>query len=407
MAIQRRGPIRVDGPLAPFADGLRGDLAGRGYAVDTVVDHVHLLASLSDWLSGRGLAVGELTAAVAEEFLRERRAGGHRVGVTSRGLAPVLGFLRREQAVPPHVEVVPVTPLDILLGEYREHLVGERGLSAGTVRHYVRCARAFLTWLPESPVRSLPGLSAGQVTEYVLGWTASRGDAGVDTVTLPALRSLLRFLHAAGHVPRPLAAAVPAGRRRPCRVDAPRAASPEHVRAVLAGCDRASAAGRRDYAILLVMARLALRGGEVARLQLADVNWRVGELTVRGKGGRVDVLPLPADVGGAMADYLLHARPTTSSRNLFVTLVAPFSAMATSTVTVMVARACARAGVSRFGPHGIRHMAACDLLAAGASMEEIGQLLRHAQQRTTAIYAKVDQARLAELARSCPQPAAR
>lgn len=117
MAIRRRGPIRVDGPLAPFADGLRGDLAGRGYAVDTVVDHVHLLASLSDWLSGRGLAVGELTTAVAEEFLRERRAGGHRVGVTSRGLAPVLGFLRREQAVPPHVEVAPVTPLDILLGE--------------------------------------------------------------------------------------------------------------------------------------------------------------------------------------------------------------------------------------------------------------------------------------------------
>jgi site-specific recombinase XerD len=309
MGIGRRGPIRVDGPLAPFADGLRRELADQGYAVDSVADHVHLLASLSDWLSGQGIGVGELTTAVAEEFLRERRAGGYRVGVTSRGLAPVLGFLRRERAVPPHVEVAPVTPVDILLGEYRQHLVGERGLSAGTVTHYLRCARAFLTWLPESPAGSLPGLSAGRVTEYVLGWTASRGDAGVDTVTLPALRSLLRFLHAAGHVRRPLAAAVPAGRRRPCRVDAPRAASSAQVRAVLVGCDRASAAGRRDYAIVLVMARLALRGGEVARLALADVNWRVGELTVRGKGGRVDVLPLPADVGEAMADYLLHARP--------------------------------------------------------------------------------------------------
>jgi integrase len=187
----------------------------------------------------------------------------------------------------------------------------------------------------------------------------------------------------------------------------PRAAAPDHIRAVLAGCDRDSAAGRRDYAILLAMARLAVRGGEVARLELPDVNWRAGEFTVRGKGGRVDVLPLPADVGAAMADYLLQARPATAARNLFVTLKAPFAGLAASSVTVLVASCCARVGVPRFGPHGMRHAAACDLLAAGASMEEIGQLLRHAQQRTTAIYARLDQARLAELAMPCPQAAAR
>jgi len=405
--IRRRGPIIVGGPLAPFADGLRRSLADQGYAPDTVGEHVHLLADLSDWLSGRGLAAGDLTTAAAEAFLSERRAAGHRVGVTSRGLAPILGYLRRVQVAPPHAVAVAATPLEILLAEYRNHLVGERGLSAGTVTHYLRCARAFLTSLPGSLTEALPALSAGQVTGYVLDWTRSRSGNGVDTVTLPALRSLLRFLHAAGRIPRQLATAVPAGRRRPSRVDVPRAAAHDHVQAVLASCDRGSAGGRRDYAILLVMARLALRGGEVARLQLADVDWRGGELTVRGKGGRVDVLPLPADVGEAMADYLLHARPATASRALFVTLVAPFNAVATSTVTVMVARACARAGVPRFGPHGIRHAAACELLAAGASMEEIGQLLRHAQQRTTAIYAKVDQARLAELARPCPQGAAR
>jgi len=405
---RRRGPIIVGGPLAAFAAGLRRDLAGQGYALDTVGDHVRLLADLSDWLSGRGLAAADLTTRVAEEFLRERRAAGRRTGLTPRGIAPVLGYLRRLQVAPPHAGALDdATPLQLLLADYRRHLVGERGLSSGTVTHYLRCAKRFLTWLPGSPADSLPALSAGQVTDYAIGWTTARTDTGVDTVTLPALRSLLRFLHAAGHVPRPLAAAVPAGRRRPTRVDMPRAASPDHVRAVLAGCDRASAAGRRDYAILLMLARLALRGGEVARLQLADVNWRAGELTVHGKGGRVDILPLPADVGEAMADYLLHARPATTSRTVFVTLVAPFSPLATSTVTVMVARCCARAGVPRFGPHGMRHAAACDLLAAGASMEEIGQLLRHAQQRTTAIYAKLDQARLAELALPCPQGAAR
>jgi len=297
--------------------------------------------------------------------------------------------------------------LDVLLAEYRRYLEDEHGLAVGTVVHYLRYARLFLTWLPGSVERSLSQLSAGQVIDFVRDWTSCRRSTAMDMVILPALRLLLRFLHVAGHVRVALAGAVPAGRGRPGTVDRPRTAGRDDVRAVLAGCDRDSAVGRRDYAILLMLARLAVRGGEGARLELADVNWRAGELTVRGKGGRVDVLPLPADVGAAMADYLLHARPATAARNLFVTVKAPFTGLAVSSITVLVAAACARVGVSRFGPHGMRHAAACDLLAAGASMEEIGQLLRHAQQRTTAIYARLDQARLAELAMPCPQGAAR
>src|SRR6266568_3199078 len=204
----------------------------------------------------------------------------------------------------------------------------------------------------------------------------------------------------------PLAGAVPAGRAHP-RPARPRAATAAQVQAVLAACDRDCAAGRRDYAILLVMARLALRGGEVARIELSDIDWRAATVTIRGKGGRTDVLPLPADVGAAIADYLVKARPPTVSRRLFVIVVAPFRGMAVSSVTQLVQRACKRAGVPAFGPHGMRHAAACALLAAGAGMEEIGQLLRHAQERTTAIYAKVDQARLARLARPCPEGSAR
>jgi integrase/recombinase XerD len=274
---RRRGPIMVSGPLAPFAEGLRRDLADQGYARDTVGDHVHLLADLSEWLSGRGLAVADPATPVAEEFLRVRRAAGLRVGVTPRGLAPLLGYLRRLGVAPAHTAAVPDTPVQILLAEYRQHLVGERGLSSGTVTHYLRCAGRFLAWLPGPLPQSLPALSAGQVTDYVLGWTADRTGKPVDMVMLPALRSLLRFLHVVGHDRRPLAAAVPAGRRRPSRVDAPRAASRKDETAVLAGCDRLGAAGRRDYAILLMMARLAARGGEVARLELADV------ITVRGR----------------------------------------------------------------------------------------------------------------------------
>lgn len=402
---RRQGRIVVAGPLAPFADGLRRDLAGQGYALDTVTDHVHLLADLSGWLAGRGLAAADLTGEAAGEFLRGRRAAGHRTGVSARALAPVLEYLRRVQAAPPPVQPVPATPLEALLASYRQYLEGERSLSKGTVTHYLRCARVFLARLPKPLTATLVELPAGQVTGYVLEQARGRRDRAPDMVTLPALRSLLRYLHAAGHIPLPLAGAVPAGRR--WKPALPRAASADHLQAVLAGCDRASAGGRRDYAIVLTMARLALRGGEVAGLQLADVGWRPGELTIHGKGGRRDILPLPADVGEALADYLLHARPATTAPHLFVTMKAPFTGLAVSSVTNVVARACERAGVPRFGPHRIRHAAACGLLAAGASMEEIGQLLRHAQQRTTAIYAKVDQARLAELAMPCPQGAAR
>ena len=403
---RRWGSIIVDGPLAPFADGLRRELAGQGYALDTVVDHVHLLADLSDWLSGRGLTGAGLTSEVAQEFLSERRARGHRVGVTIRAVTPILGYLRGLGVAPTYSAVAAVTPQDVLLVEYRHYLEAERGLSAGTVTHYLRCARVFLTWLPGS-CESLSGLSSGQVTGYVMQWARRREGRPPDMVTLPALRSLLRFLHVAGHVPILLSDAVPAGRAHPGRLGVPRAASAERIRAVLASCDRDSAVGRRDYAIVLSLTRLGLRGGEVARLELADVGWRSGEVVVRGKGGRVDVLPLPGDVGEAWAQYLLHARPKTTATTMFVTMVAPFTALATSSVTQVLARACARAGVARFGPHRIRHAVACGLLDAGASMAEIGQLLRHAQERTTAIYAKVDQARLAELAQPCPQGAPR
>lgn len=400
------GRIVVEGPLAPFADGLRGYLAAGGYALDTVRDHVHLLAELSGWLSARDMTVGDLTESVAEEFLRARRATGLRIGVTERALAPTLRYLRSLQAVPQPSPRAPVTFQEALLEQYRRHLAGERGVTEGTIKHYLRCARAFLQRLPDAK-EPLAGVSAGHVTGYVLEWARRREGLPPDMVTLPALRSFLRFLHVAGHVANLLADAVPAGRAHPGRLGLPRAASGEGIRAVLASCDRDSAVGRRDYAIVLSLTRLALRGGEVARLELGDVGWRAGEVTIRGKGGRVDVLPLPRDVGQAWADYLLHARPKTTATTLFVTMVAPFTALATSSITQVLARACARADVARFGPHRIRHAVACALVERGASMEEIGQLLRHAQERTTAIYAKVDQARLAELARPCPQAAAR
>ena len=369
--------IVVPGPLEEFAGGLRRDLAGQGYALDTVTDHVHRLADLSGWLGGCGLAAADLTGEVAGRFLAERRAAGYRSGASARAFAPVLGYLREIGAAPAAARPAAVTALDVLLAAYQRYLEAERSLSVSTVRHYLRYARWFLAGLPGPLDQVLAGLSAGQVTGYVLERARRRrGRAQQDMVVLPALRSLLRYLHTAGYTGLPLAGAVPAGRS--WKPGLPRAASADDLSAVLTACDRASAGGRRDYAIVLAMSRLALRGGEVARLRLADVAWRSGELRIAGKGGRTDILPLPADVGQAMADYLLHGRPATVSPNLFVTVKAPFGPLAVSSVTQVVARACGRAGVPRFGPHRIRHAAACGLLAAGAPMEEISQLLRHA-----------------------------
>jgi integrase len=222
-----------------------------------------------------------------------------------------------------------------------------------------------------------------------------------------ALRSLLRFLHTAGHIPHPLVWAVPSvpGWKA---TTLPRAVNPEQVTGVLAGCDRASAQGRRDYAIVLLLARLGLRAGEVSAIELDDLDWRAGEITVRGKGGRREVLPLPVEVGEALADYLRYGRPPRCpTRRLFVTARAPFTGLATGSVFAVVARACRRAGVTAFGPHRLRHALACELLRRGASLAEVGQVLRHSDERTTAVYAKVDQDALRALARACPTGGAR
>jgi site-specific recombinase XerD len=183
--------------------------------------------------------------------------------------------------------------------------------------------------------------------------------------------------------------------------------SGREITAILAACDRESARGRRDYAILMLLTRLGLRAAEVAGIRLGDIDWRQGVLTVRGKGSALDELPVPADAGAAMADYVRRGRPRTSSRLLFVSVRAPFAGLSPESVGSAVKRACEQAGLAGFGPHRLRHAVACQLQRDGASLEEIGQLLRQRDPRTTARYATVDAAALTVLARPCPEGSAR
>jgi integrase/recombinase XerD len=184
----------------------------------------------------------------------------------------------------------------------------------------------------------------------------------------------------------------------------PRALESEQLAALLSFCDRGSSTGRRDYAVLVMLARLGLRAGEVAALKLEDVDWRSGELVIVGKGRRAERLPLPADVGEAIVDYLQSGRPATAlDRSLFVRVRAPHHGLTTGGVTQIVVAAARRAGLGQIHAHRLRHTAATAMLRAGASLEEIGQVLRHRQALTTAIYAKVDRDALRQLARPWPE----
>jgi integrase len=198
----------------------------------------------------------------------------------------------------------------------------------------------------------------------------------------------------------PLAAAVPSVACR--REDLPRGIAAGQVRLLLDSCDRSTPAGRRDYAIVLLLSRLGLRCGEVAGLDFDDVDWRAGELVVRGKGSRIDRLPLSSDVGEAVADYLRHGRPRGFGRAVFLRACAPVTRLSAGNVSDVVVRACKRAGVARVGAHRLRHTVASELLSRGAGLVEIGQVLRHQDLRTTALYAKVDRQALSRLALPWP-----
>ena len=216
-----------------------------------------------------------------------------------------------------------------------------------------------------------------------------------------ALRAWLRFLYLQGHTPTPLAAAVlPTPSWRDNGIS--RALSEQQVARLLAGCDRQTHTGRRDFAILTLLARLGLRAQEAASLTLDDVDWRNGEILVTGKGNRHDRLPLPVDVGEALVDYCHNARPRGGCRNLFLHVRAPFTALSNASINAVVIHACKRAGLPPVGAHRLRHSAATAMRRAGAPLLEIGQVLRHRHPVTTALYAKDDQAALVTVARQWP-----
>jgi len=389
----------MTGPLAPYADAYRAELRGRGYTALSTVNELRQVGRLSGWLAAGGMTAAELGARRVEEFLAHQRAQGRDRASWSRpGLVCMVEVLRSLGVIGPEQPGLAASAEELLLESFERYLLVERGLAPGTVRGYVDHARRFLACLDVTG--GLGSVTAAEVTAAVL-----RESAAVSVATtqnfVAGLKAFLRFCFVQGLVELDLSEAALAitGRRRS---SLPRGIGAGDAKALLASCDRRSALGRRDYALLVVLLRLGLRRSEVAGLRLDDIDWRAGEVVVRGKGAREDRLPLPADVGEAIAAYLRRGRPQGDRREVFLRARAPYGPMASGTVASTVRRACRRAGIAEVGSHRLRHTVACQMVAAGVPLVQIAQVLRHHSLQTTAVYARVDLDRLRLLAAPWP-----
>ncbi len=400
MGMVRRA--RVTGPLAPFAEGYRMELERLGYTPSSREFKVYEMARLSRWLERAGLVADDAGTSV-EAFLAGWKASGKRAP-TLKALKPLLDWLTAQKVIEAHRPVpAPHRPLDDLMDDYSRWMVGDRALAARTVMRYEATARRFLDGRAgrEGGSTGTEGLGGQAVTGFLLA-EASRGLApGSLQNRVAELRSLLRFLHLKGMTPSALAESVPPvpGWKD---TSVPKRLAAAQVKTLVDSCDRTTPTGMRDFAMLMVLARLGLRAAEVAGLELDALNWRAGELVVRGKARRSDGLPLPADVGEALSSYLVDARPRVDSRAVFLTAAAPPRPMRSTAVSQMVWRQCVRAGLPPVRAHRLRHALATELLDCGVALSEIAQVLRHRDLATTAVYAKVDHSALRELALPWP-----
>lgn len=289
-----------------------------------------------------------------------------------------------------------------LLVEFGEWLDRQRGLAPITVHNYCWHAGQFLVTLAQPAQVSLSLLDAGTVTAFMVEYCRDRNTNSAKSMAR-SVRSFLRSAHATGRLSGELWGAVPSssGWHLASLPRSVPAADLEHLLAVAAR-SRLTATSRRDYAILLLLARLGLRRGEVAGLRLDDIEWRVGELTVVSKGNRVERLPLAAEPGEAIVAWLTDGRPECETRSVFTTLRPPGRPLSSGAIGHVVGSACRSAGLARIGAHRLRHTLATAMLRGGASLPEVGQVLRHRSVRSTAIYAKVDEVALRPLALPWP-----
>jgi integrase/recombinase XerD len=379
-----------NGPLAPHIDEFSAYLTKDGYARLSVRYKYRLMKSLDCWLGRHKVALVDVDEAQLRRFITHRRRRVHIRPGDLLTLRQVLGRLRNLGCIPPLPQRVDRSALGNLIQGFERFLSAERGVSQATVISYLPEVRRFLTQAFRGRALRPERLQLSDLHRFILREANHVSPRSVKRKTT-ALRWFLRFLQLHGIIQNDLAAGLPSISNRRL-ADIPKSLASEKIKQLLDSCDRSTDAGKRNYAILLLLARLGLRAGEVRALTLDDLDWERGEVIVHGKGQRLDRLPLPKAVGQAVANYLRHARPACSTRVLFVRLQAPLRGLRRNAIGCLVNRALDRAGLDPDfrGTHLFRHSLATNMLRKGATLNEIGQVLRHAQPVTTQIYAKVD-----------------
>ena len=393
------------GVIGVYFDSFAAHLAACGYATATIRSQLKLLGQFNEWLIRRRCAIHQLNDELVTSFLKRcTRRGGVQRG-DAKTLRQFLIHLRTRGVLAPLAPVVDDSPLGQLQHEYARYLTTERGLAPVTVSDYVDVLRRFLTERFGNGPLDFSTLTVSTITTFVIRQARTMSPRYAQSM-VSALRSICRFLRQRGAIDRDLAAAMPSvSDWRLATI--PKYLNPEEVERVLQTCDGKTAVGRRDHAILLLLARLGLRAGEIIALELDDIRWRAGDILVRSsKRLPLDRLPLLAEVGDALATYLRRDRPPHTTRRVFLCTRAPRRGFANpSTVSTIVRRALARAGLSPAlkGAHLFRHSLATRMLRHGASLPEIGMVLRHRAVQTTEIYAKVDLDGLRALTQPWPE----
>lgn len=391
------------GALADYVNGYAELLASQGYSIDYAYAKLRQLRDFSQWLERRHMRVAAINEELVAAFCSRRKNNRYKCGERAT-LKLLVKYLRNLNAIPSS-GLAPTSPIDCVIEEYRRHQVIERCLGEPTVAGYCAAIRRFLLEVSADGGRDFNKLTAAEINQFVIKETTRLGRKACQLSTT-SIRSFLRFLLMTGKLDRDLTSAVPtvAGWRTS---ELPHYLEPGDVRKLLATCDRKTDNGKRNYAILLLLARLGLRAGEVSRLELSDIDWNASEIRINGKHGRVDRLPLPQDVGKAVVEYLKCRHAESSSKRLFLHANAPYmglEATPPNSVSSIVRRGLKRAHLNppHKGAHILRHSLATRMLGRGVSIFQIGQVLRHATIQTTEIYAKVDLTSLRKIAQPWP-----
>lgn len=380
-----------EGPLGVYIDVYAAKLLEEGHCRQSAWRSLRVVCDFSHWLARKRLDLHDLNEQTVEQYERFRLRYRCPFVSDHSALQRLLAVLREKDAISPRPAVV-LNVLDQIEEDFNRYLSQQCGIARTTISRHIPIVRRFLQEQCAEGYVGISRLTAADIVKFVERHAGDHSPRSAQCMCW-TIRRFARYLQCQGYIATDLASSVPSVRRWRL-TSLPTYLLPQQIKKVLDCCDRGTPMGLRDYAILMLLARLGLRANEITTLTLVDIDWQSGQLIVRGKGRRQDQLPLSAEVGAAIAEYLRHGRPRTDSRRVFIRDIAPHIGFGSSASVSMIAKmALERAGidgVAHKGAHLFRHSLATQLLRAGASLTEIGQLLRHQQHDTTRIYAKVD-----------------